>query len=572
MKKYLSFLIVTLFSVLSGKSQETVSQGLFYLNELQFSKARNNFQGILKDTPNDIAALIGLGDAYLALNVVDSAKVVYQKALAVDAKNPLAWVGMGKVALMSNDRAGEATCFDRARRAGKTNPEIFGAIAEGCISLSKQDTATAQIYLTLGLELNPKLATLHLSTGNLETLKINVGKAINAYDRAIFFDPKSAIAYRNLGYIQALSRSYRDALTSFNKSLELNPDQILLHRYMGDLFYTIGRYPEAEKAYQTYMSKADVTTDDKERFAFTLFFNKKYKEAADILEQVLAVNHDESVLLRIRGYISFETGEYQKGLEYMNKFFQLHDPKKLLSSDYIYYAKILQNVGKDSLALENLEKAMALDPAKTEIYGDMAKLAAKSKIHKEAARYYKKMMDNGADKLSSWFQIGREFYFEGDSWKAKFDSLTGLQKTKKVPFTDSVLVKENIRNYYTKADSAFAQVTQLNPDFAGGHIWKGRIQSLLDPEAETTGAKESYEKALTILEKGDPGKNQKSIIECYKYLGSYYYLGFERLSKSSKQQAIEMKAKTIEYFTRIAALDPSDAQAKEVLGKLKGKK
>ena len=572
MKKYLFSLILILFSALVGKSQGTVSQGSFYLNELQFGKAMSNFQGVLKDKPNDVAALIGLGDAYLALNVVDSAKLTFQKALALDTKNPYALVGMGKVALMHNDRAGEATYFDRARRAGKTDPELYCAVAEGCMNLSKQDTVTALLFLNQGLEVNQKYANLHLLTGNLETLKRNVGNAVNAYNRAIFFDPKSAIAYRNLGYIQSLSRSYRDALDNFNKSIKLSPDQILVYKYLGDLFYSTGRYPEAEKAYQTYLSKAEVTSDDKERFAFTLFFNKKYKEAADLLEQVLAVNNDESVLLRIRGYIACETGDYQKGLEYMTKFFQLHDPKKLLSSDYSYYAKILQNVGKDSLALANFEKALVLDPSKTEIYGEMASLAAKSRMHKEAARYYLKMMDNGADKLVTWFRTGREFYFEGDSWRSKFDSLKEIQRTKKIPFADSTQMRETIRNYYAKADSAFAQVTLLSPDFAGGHIWKGRMQSLLDPDAETPGAKESYEKALTLLEKGDPGKNQKSVIECCKYLGYYYYLGFERLFKSDKQQANEMKSKSIEYFTKIAALDPTDAQAKEVLGKLKGKK
>ena len=123
--------------------------------------------------------------------------------------------------------------------------------------------------------------------------------------------------------------------------------------------------------------------------------------------------------------------------------------------------------------------------------------------------------------------------------------------------------------FYTKADSAFTVVNKLNSDYAWGYIWKGRTHATLDPDAITTEAKEAYQNALALLEKSDPEKNRKSIIECYRYLGSYYYLGYDRLYKSNKKAAGEMRDKTIECFTKILKLDPSDVQAKEVNSKLK---
>jgi tetratricopeptide (TPR) repeat protein len=179
------------------------------------------------------------------------------------------------------------------------------------------------------------------------------------------------------------------------------------------------------------------------------------------------------------------------------------------------------------------------------------------------------MIDLGADKLVNNFLIGKEYYFEGERLKTRYDSLMQLQKNKQIPFPDSSSIKKAVISLYINADSAMTAVTKLNPEYAGSYIWKGRIQSILDPEALTTGAKEQYEKALLILEKADPAKNQKSIVECYKYLGSYYYLAYERLYKSDKKMAGEMRLKTIECFTKISALDPTDEQAKEVLRKLK---
>ena len=572
MRNKLILSLIFLIIVFDCRSQNTDNQGSIFMDELQFEKAAQYFRYKIKNQPEDVSALIGLGDALLSLNKSDSAKIFFQKAAILDSRNPFAIVGLGKVALQTNDRISETEYFDRARRADKMNPEVYCAIAEGCISLPKKDTITSLLFLNQGLNINAKYAKLHLITGNLELLKKNWGLAANAYDRAIFFDPKSAIAWRNLGYIDLISHTWKDALAAFNKSVALKPDQILVYKYLGDLYYATAKYLEAEQAFKSYITRITPTSDDKERFAIVLFFNKKYNESAALLEEVMATNHDESVLLRIRGYIAFETGDYRNALSLMKNFFLLHDPGKLITLDYIYYAKILQKTGNDSLAIENYRKAVLLEPGRTDIYEEMAKLAAKSKMHREAARIYSKMIENGADKLNTMFLIGKEYFFEGESWKARFDSLMQLQKKNRIPFADSLKVKENIKTFYLKADSAFTVVGRMSPEYAGGFIWKGRIQSLLDPEASSSGAKEAYEKALELLLKGDQIKNRKSIIECYKYLGSWYFVAYEKLYTSNKKESGEMRSRTLDYFAKIIELDPSDIQARDVLQKMKAQK
>ena len=572
MRGKLILLLVFLILVLDCRSQNTENQGSILLDEHQYEKAANYFHNKIRSFPEDVSALIGLGDALLAQNKPDSAKIFFQKAAVLDSKNPYAIVGLGKVALQTNDRIGETEYFDRARRADKLNPEVYSAIAEGCVSLLKKDTITARLFINQGLNINAKYAKLHLTTGNLELLKKNWGLAANAYDRAIFFDPKSAVAWRNRGYIDLISHTWKDAMAAFNKSVALRPDQVLVYKYLGDLYYATAKYTEAEQAYKTYISRTQPTSEDKERFAIVLFFNKKYAEAAALLEEVMATNHDESVLLRIRGYIAFETGEYGNALTLMKKFFLLHDPGKLIALDYVYYAKILQKTGEDSLAIENYRKAVQIEPARTDLYEEMARLAAKNRMHSQAAGFYFKMIENGADKLNTMFLIGKEYFFEGESCKSRYDSLMELQKKNRIPFTDSLIVKENRKHFYLKADSAFTVVSIMKPDYAGSFIWKGRMQSLLDPETRGIGARDAYEKALVLLQNGDQVKNRKSIIECYKYLGSWYFVAYEKLYSINKQESAEMRSRTLDYFTKIIELDPSDAQAREVLQKMKAKK
>jgi len=553
-------------------AQEKALNAPNYLQELQPAKARAWFQQKLKTQPEDAVSLIGLANTLLSFQSTDSAKMLFKKVLAVDDKNPFAMAGLGLVALMNNDPTGESDYFERARRADKTNPEVYCFIAEGCLDLPRQDTATALTYVRQGLDLYPKYARLHFITAKLETTKKNYGAAANAYNRAIFFDPKSAFAYRNLGTILFYSRAYRDALEAFNKSIALDPEQILVHKNLGDLYYAVATYDQAERSYQTYMERADVTNDDRERMAFTLFFNKKYKESETILEQLQQNSHDESLLFRIRGYIAYETADYQKGVELMTKFFNLHNTGKIIASDYSYFAKLLQKTGHEVLATDNFRKAIAKDSSKIENFEELAKLAAKNNLHQEAAGAYKKMINLGADKVVSNFMIGKEYYFEGERWRARLDSLTKLRKSNGDKISERTEAKDSMIYFYKQADSAFTVVTNLNKDYAGGFIWKGRIQATLDPDAITTEAKESYQNALILLEKNNPEKNRKSMIECYRYLGSYYFIGYERLYKSDKQAAGEMRSRTLECFSKILKLDPSDVQAKDVLDNLSGKK
>ena len=569
MKSRILILLIVSFSFLNGIAQEDKNMGRLFLNDSLFNKARDFYQKEIKSAPNDIRAYCSLGEAYIGLEKTDSAKIAYQKAFTIDPKNPFALIGMGKIALLNGDRQSELDYLDKAKRADKKNPAVYWKIAEACYDLSKKDTLTGNLYLTQGMEINSKFSGFHMVKGDWEYYKKNYGKAANNYENAIYFEPNSAVAYRKLGEIFATARFNKNSLDAYNKCIEIDPNQILVYRDLGDLYYSLGRYTEAEKNYQIYMSKGEVTLDDKERYAIILFFDKKYNEAAGLLEDVMKKNADESVLLRIRGYIAYETGDYKNGVDYMTKFFELHNPAKIIPSDYIYYAKLLEKAGQELQAMEIYKKALALDSTKTEIYGELAKFAAKNLLHDQAIYYYQKMIGNGYDKVNSYYLIGREAFYLGQNYNMRFDSLSKLQKQSKIPFSDSTTVRDSIRIWFQKADSAFSKVTELNPEYVGAYILKARSEVYLDPERVDSTWKVTYQKALAILEKGDLEKNRKSIIECYKYLGSYAYLSCDRLFKSGNQQSEAQKNATIAYFQKVLELDPLDEQATYVINELK---
>jgi len=123
--------------------------------------------------------------------------------------------------------------------------------------------------------------------------------------------------------------------------------------------------------------------------------------------------------------------------------------------------------------LENYRKAIVLDQTNTEFLDELAKLASSERLHLEAADYYNKLIGLGADKTLNSFLVGREYYFEGEQWRMRYDSLKRLQQTSRIAFTDSSEVRNKMLSYYHLADSAFELVCQLNAAYAGGNFWKG---------------------------------------------------------------------------------------------------
>ncbi len=570
MKNKILILFFIALSVSEGMAQGQKNTGEWYLGEMQYQKARGILLKQFQSNPADVNVCNLLGDAYLGLNKQDSAKIMYQKAFAINPKHAFVLINLGKIALLEGNREAELDYFDKARKQDRKNPEVYCKIAESCFDLPKKDTLTGNAYLNMGIDLNSKFPCFHMVRGDWEAANKNYGKAANAYERAIFFEPNNVIALRKLGEIYATARFNRQSLDAYNKCIQMEPDQILVYRDLGDLYYSLGRYAEAEKNYDIYLSKADVNVNDKERYAIILFFNKKYNESAKMLEDVIKNNQEtnQGVLLRIRGYIAYETEDYKNGLDYMNKFFQVQDPKKIISSDYLYYGRLLEANKMDVQAMDNYKKAMAMDSTKADVYENLANLASKNKMHPEAIQYYFKMMEHGYDKAGTNFAIGKEAFAEGYYvYKPKNDSLLEAKKKGLTDYKDSTVVRDSMRYWYQIADTAFAKVTQLSPDYILGYIYKGRTDNFLDPDYLKDEAKNSYESALAIMEK-DPAKYKGYIIEAYKYLGAYYFFKSEKVDGSDKAQKDQLLNTSKDYWMKILAIDPQDPQAKKVIEQL----
>ena len=175
-----------------------------------------------------------------------------------------------------------------------------------------------------------------------------------------------------------------------------------------------------------------------------------------------------------------------------------------------------------------------------------------SNDYKKAISAYQKYyasLDKEKQTPDLQFQFGRLYYGAG----TQPDSL-------------AITVEER-KQALMSADSTFHAIAEAAPDSYLGNFWRARANSALDPETTQGLAKPFYEEVAALLEsKNDPHYNS-ALVECYSYLGYYYLLAIE--NPALKAEAKANKDKSIEYWSKILAIDPANATAKRALDGIK---
>ena len=198
------------------------------------------------------------------------------------------------------------------------------------------------------------------------------------------------------------------------------------------------------------------------------------------------------------------------------------------------------------------EKAVKMDPTKTDLYKNISSAYEQKNDYKKAISAYQKYytsLDKEHQTPDLQFQFGRLYYGAG----TQTDSLT--------------INAEERKQALMAADSVFHSIAEAAPDSYLGIFWRARANSALDPETTLGLAKPFYEEVATLLEsKSDPHYNS-ALIECYSYLGYYYLLAIE--NPALKAEAMANKEKSKEYWSKILAIDSTNATAKRALDGIK---
>ena len=517
-----ALLIAAMFPTAAAFAQSG-NQGRRAVDLERYQEAKSIYKSQLngKDADN---AYFALGDVYLRTENPDSAAYYFNQGLAKNSKSSINHVGLGKVELQKGNKAAAEKHFEDALKRGKKDPYVRSMIAEAYIespNATEQDLNKAIEHLKEAVNRDKNNAMAYVLMGDAYLKLKNGGQAMTSYDRATQIDDKFALAHLRRGQLFTSSRNYNEAEQAYLKAIEVDPNYAPAYRDLGELYYFAGQYDRALSTFKKYVDMAEQTPATRAKYASFLFLTKNYEGTLAEAQEVLKTDPNNKTMNRLLAYSYLELGRPEEALQAMENYLSKIDPSTMIASDYEYYGKILSRNNQPAKAIENLEKAIEMEPTKPELYYDLANLYAREKQFDKAIEVYNRKQEKLGASNTDYFHIGNAYM---------------------------------MAEQYEKADETYKKITDANPTYAYAHLWRARAQANLDPETEKGLAKPHYEEFIKLAG-NEKDKFKKELIEANTYLGYYYYLKGDRDN-------------SVKYWTEVKTLDPTNQQAETALAEI----
>jgi len=537
---------LSLLVISSAASGQDLNSALNMTYQEQFDAADNAFTALSAKEPTNGKYFYYSGENQLASYFIDPVNIPfaaiakkaterYNKGIAANANEPLNYIGLGKVALIQNNKTVADENFAKAQtflpakkvKSTLTKPEqatLLARLAEAYVQVGSKDTGLVFSLLRRAEALDNKNPEIYLIRGDYWINTLNNGsRAAENYKRSQDFSPNSTRARVRLGQLYTRIKVYPDALSYYQQALEIDPSFAPAYLEMGFLYAKTNQPEESKKNFKKYLDLSSSNIAAKRRYANMLIQTEDYKGAIEQITKIMAMDSvSYNDLNRALAFSYYEEKQYPQAKHYIEKFFANAPAEKITGKDLMYSGRIYIKNNLDSLGIIKLKKAFELDSTNVDLLNEIATSYIKIKKYQEAGDTYKIKIKQTNGSTNDYYKMGRA-YNDAKNW--------------------------------AEADSAFARVNRMSPDFEPAYLFRARIYSNLDPETKDELAKPYYEK---LIEKAnvDPVKYNKDILEAYNYLGYYYLVN-------------KLYCESLGYWDKISILDPSNENAKSAIKDLK---
>ncbi len=475
-----------------------------------------------------------LGLGYILMNDLDKALATFEKGISEDDKDPLVVAGKGHVKLLQKKTAeGKALLIEAADMHRRKTAPQWEAIGRAYLADSKfLLDAIAALEKAKAIDNGDR--EVHLLLGDAFLQQNQGGPSVSSYERAVSADPKWATPLYKIAKVYQRSRNDAVVMDYLTRAVTVDPEYAPAWKELAEVHYLAKESAKAVEAIEKYLSISEKPGEARFQYAFFLFMNKQYDKANAIFKEVLNDKNASATALKFYAFSLIEQGKKDEARNILEQFFQKAKPEEVKASDYASYGKLLLDLNQDSLANEAFAKGIELDTANQEmgIRELNAKTLYQRKKYDRAARAYEKLIQTKQELGQSpsaydLFYKGHSYYLSGE---------------------------------YQQADSAFTQLSEVQPSSPLGYLYAAKSRSLYDSTGATGVAVPMYEKFVEVALE-DPEKNKKDLIDAYDYLGQY------ALHKSTNQA--EGLARATEYFQKILKLDPKNERALEFMEALR---
>ncbi len=550
MNKFKIFTIVLLGAITFAKAQD-LDLVKKTIDAEQFEKAKIMLKSIIQSKPTNGEAPFLLGNIYLYQNLVDSAKVSFQKGLSAKDFANYNYIGLGQMDLdNANVTAAQANFALATKTMRKKDTQEFVYIARAYINNSKPDFKSAIAILEKAKAVNYQDAQVQLALGDAFYGDKNQNESYSAYRNAFQADNTLLRAKMQLGVLLKGARAFTEAEKEYNNVISVNPNYGPVYRELAETYYLWGnkevsKYKEyTQKAlgfYEKYMSLTDYSLNSRMRHADFLVLAKDYvalETEANKMKQIDKVNPR---ILRYLGYSAYQNGNTDVAIKSLEDYIANPTTKKIARDYFVLgQAKMKKATGIDGKITDqakfdesfaSIKTAVDMDPKIVDDINEIGSVLFKQKSYDQATKIFE---------LSTTNKEAKNYII--DSFYYVYSIYYGYDKAK-----PNVVLLD-------KAEAVLNEIILKYPTAQDAFLFKAKINNMLEKDDVMVKSYQDYINVVTAKGPEEVTKVKTKFIESYNNMGAFY-------ANTDKVKAKEMWSKTLE-------LDPTNVYATESMASL----
>lgn len=528
----------------SAMAQGGYQDGVDYYNASRLEEAKIILDNTLNDSSTDKAvSYFYLGCIDLQKGNAAAARANFEKGLAANPNDPFNKVGLGEIALRDGDKKTAETQFKDAEKAADKDASVYAAIARAYYNV---DATAYSKEIQKNIDKGFKKSkysepAIYMLQGDM-LAGVNPGEAAGLYETAMRMaeergdrvNPEAYVKYANT-YFRINPTYAIDRLKELNEKL---PTSALAQRELAEKYYENEQLTMAAEQYSKYMNNPNHFQRDEQRYAGLLYFGKRYEESLKVAEKVIAQDPENFYMWRMKMYDLVDLKRYDEAVAAGEKLFSIPGAD-LNYKDYDMYGDALIEIkGRAQDAVSAYEKALQLNPQRTELLSKISEAYTAAEQYMKAAEMQQRYVDAGNTKTQDLYILARRY----------FNAALSPEHSE-----DSPLKVENAN----LGIGAIDQAIQKAPD--QGTLYRTKAQLLQVAQGKVTAeAAQCYEKMVELYtaDPAEAAQRKSALIAAYGVLGNYY------IENGDKQTGRS-------YFEKYLELDPENTDISNYLKNLK---
>jgi tetratricopeptide (TPR) repeat protein len=524
-------------------------EGQASINEGRWDTAIEWFEDALHRVPNYPPALIGKGDALLALEKYDGAIECFKKVLEEDKSNTVAQYGLARAyALLGQagnamdflekaiegdknyqEKAKEEADFEAIKLddrfielvfLGKANAAIwYGQAGDTQRGDEKWDAAVAEytraISLTIELKDKTGEASYRYRRAGVYLKLDKQGDALDDYQAAAKLEPNNATYHFGLAEAYAAQQNFQDALPYYKTATDLKPDYIAAWIAWGDAQRSVNDYENAVKSYTEAIAI--------DRNSHAAYYGRARAEAHLEMSREAVQDLRQAIIL-YPTYIQMAKSEpdFDKIREETGSI--------LSAAQHNQEGNQLANEGKLEEAIREYLEALKLDPTNAAYHANQGDVYRRLQQLGDAEEEYRRAIRYDMENDSYHYRLAGFYYDQG-----KFDSAIEEYERALAINDEKPTYHSGLGDAYRqmdvpeKAGEAYEQAIRLDQSNASYHA---RLADIYYRQGKQEDALRKYLEAIRL--------DEENYMYHYGLARVYYALDEPQEAIQSYQAAIKL--------------------------------